>query len=383
MSIFDLCCQPKAKKSLDYVLKWIDETDIELKQIHIDISRLNSIVGDLDKEIKDLITEDLGPIFDEYARNYDYSSVIPELTVLSGEITALSTAVENKVDTPLTARSGRIAVWGEGKTLTEGSAAISDLAPVNHTHSVLGYNSLSDAMSYLDNCGVIFGGKSGSLKLTVVLSDTGEYTIDTVSSGEILARLRDYSVDEIFIPIRVSIDDEYHIGYYWTDGTNRSIHLEGLVFKYDTENSEWLPAQACVIGNQVPHWKKMQSVKINDHKYDAHTLYNLSNFEEYYAGLPIRLVPVNGDPIAIIPDIVLATESSPNRVYLSNSIDLDAIRSTYNTGTFDLYILDNADTLLKVDNTPVQYSKQLITSGAVYSAINSLEARIAALEAQQ
>lgn len=115
MKLFDFCCPTKSKKTIDYISKWIDETDIELKQIHTDLSRLIT-------NMNGIVAEDLAPIFDEYARNYDYSSVIPELNELSAVLETKATVPSGSVNI------GDIVVFGANKSLVDSGTKLSDIS---------------------------------------------------------------------------------------------------------------------------------------------------------------------------------------------------------------------------------------------------------------
>lgn len=120
MRIFDFCCQTKSKKTIDYISSWIDATEIELKQMHTDISKLST-------SMSSIVTGELGPIFDAYAQTYDYSSVIPELSTLQTEIEALGNALENKIDKPLTSTSGNLVAFGSDNSIKDSGKSVSAL----------------------------------------------------------------------------------------------------------------------------------------------------------------------------------------------------------------------------------------------------------------
>ena len=68
MSLFDMCCPKKPKKSLDYVIKWVEDTDKTIKD-------LSDTVQELNKWKEDISKETLSPIFNEYAETYPWDNV--------------------------------------------------------------------------------------------------------------------------------------------------------------------------------------------------------------------------------------------------------------------------------------------------------------------
>ena len=68
MGLLDMCCPKKPKKSLDYVIKWVEDTDKTIKD-------LSDTVQELNKWKEDISEETLRPIFDEYAETYPWDNV--------------------------------------------------------------------------------------------------------------------------------------------------------------------------------------------------------------------------------------------------------------------------------------------------------------------
>lgn len=63
-----MCCPKKPKKSLDYVIKWVEDTDKTIKD-------LSDTVQELNKWKEDISEETLSPIFNEYAKTYPWDNV--------------------------------------------------------------------------------------------------------------------------------------------------------------------------------------------------------------------------------------------------------------------------------------------------------------------
>lgn len=372
MSIFDLCCQPKAKKSLDYVLKWIDSASVTLNELSSSVLSL--------QRWQDEVEDNIVAKIDEEIEQYDWSKVIPSL--------------DNYCEKVVPATQDYIAVLTTEGGIKMGSNKIRDLALANHTHPALGYSNLNDAMNYLKNSGVLFY-PDMTLRIKFL---NGEYTIDVTASdsGQILSALEQEATSGIFIPIKVGIEGESgtYLGYYykWTIGSRRRIFVGELVFEYDTDSSQWLPAHTNVTASNVfPHWVKSERLDFLDNiTYGSNGLTGLTNLSAYHIGLPVRLVPIGGNPVnpTVTPPFVSGIviekflTSGPPRIYLSLSVDdIRTISDTYRAQYFDLYVLDNFGEILDFDTVPTQYSPHLITSGAVYSAVNALETRVAALEA--
>ena len=68
MGLLDMCCPKKPKKSLDYIIKWVENTDKIIKD-------LSDTVQELNKWKEDISKETLGPIFNEYAKTYPWDNV--------------------------------------------------------------------------------------------------------------------------------------------------------------------------------------------------------------------------------------------------------------------------------------------------------------------
>ena len=68
MGLLDMCCPKKPKKSLDYIIKWVENTDKIIKDLSDTIQELNKWKEDISKET-------LGPIFNEYAETYPWDNV--------------------------------------------------------------------------------------------------------------------------------------------------------------------------------------------------------------------------------------------------------------------------------------------------------------------
>ena len=68
MGLLDMCCPKKPKKSLDYVIKWVEATDKTIKN-------LSDTVQELNKWKEDISKETLSPIFNEYAKTYPWDNV--------------------------------------------------------------------------------------------------------------------------------------------------------------------------------------------------------------------------------------------------------------------------------------------------------------------
>ena len=68
MGLLDMCCPKKPKKSLDYIIKWVENTDKIIKDLSDTIQELNKWKEDISKET-------LGSIFNEYAETYPWDNV--------------------------------------------------------------------------------------------------------------------------------------------------------------------------------------------------------------------------------------------------------------------------------------------------------------------
>lgn len=68
MGLLDMCCPKKPKKSLDYIIKWVENTDKIIKD-------LSDTVQELNKWKEDISEETLSPIFNKYAETYPWDNV--------------------------------------------------------------------------------------------------------------------------------------------------------------------------------------------------------------------------------------------------------------------------------------------------------------------
>lgn len=115
MGLLDMCCPKKPKKSLDYVIKWVEDTDKTIKD-------LSDTVQELNKWKEDISEETLRPIFDEYAETYPWDNV--------PAFNAKADKVENVV-------AGHLASLDENGNLQDSGKKPTDFAAAKHTHSYL------------------------------------------------------------------------------------------------------------------------------------------------------------------------------------------------------------------------------------------------------
>ena len=132
MSIFSRCCPKKPKKSLDYIIKWVEETDKTLKEV---VAWKEQIEED-----------DLKTLFDTYAESYPWDQV-PVIGTLQEDVSDLQhdlrsletnvSSLETDVDSRLAARiekpaeyvAGNVPVWTENAGLSGEGRAIEENAP--------------------------------------------------------------------------------------------------------------------------------------------------------------------------------------------------------------------------------------------------------------
>lgn len=115
MGLLDMCCPKKPKKSLDYVIKWVEDTDKTIKD-------LSDTVQELNKWKEDISKETLSPIFNEYAETYPWNNV---------------PAFNAKADKVKNVVVGHLASLDENGNLQDSGKKAEDFALVGHLHSAI------------------------------------------------------------------------------------------------------------------------------------------------------------------------------------------------------------------------------------------------------
>lgn len=118
MNIFG-CCPKKPKMTLDYVIKWVEETDKTLKEVVA-----------WKQEIEE---DDLKSLFDEYASSYPW-----------GEVPAF----DAKADKVENATTGDFAALNGAGNITDSGYKASSFAPATHYHTLLRLASQREPSEY-------------------------------------------------------------------------------------------------------------------------------------------------------------------------------------------------------------------------------------------
>ena len=126
-----MCCPKKPKKSLDYVINWIDGVNSTLKEINATLENIQTWRSYVESWMdnmqswKDTVGQDIPrqakEAVDDVVNNYDWS-VLPE------------EALNAKVDKVNGAIEGNIAIFGNGGSVADSGYKPSDFSEVGHSH---------------------------------------------------------------------------------------------------------------------------------------------------------------------------------------------------------------------------------------------------------
>lgn len=146
MGLLDMCCPKKPKKSLDYVIKWVEDTDKTIKD-------LSDTVQELNKWKEDISKETLSPIFNEYAETYPWDNVpafnakadkvgnvvVGHLASLdeNGNLQDSGKKPADFVPNVSGATEGNLPKFDAGGNIQDSGKKAEDFALVGHSHSAI------------------------------------------------------------------------------------------------------------------------------------------------------------------------------------------------------------------------------------------------------
>ena len=147
MDILNMCCPKKPKMSLDYIIKWIETEDKNIRTIEESLSNLTTAVQVLTDWKEQIEEDDLKTLFDTYAEEYDWSQVPvigdiqSDVSELQQDLSSLETDVDSRLDARLEKPNmcilGNVPVWTSGNELDGTGKAIEGSAPSEDSEKLI------------------------------------------------------------------------------------------------------------------------------------------------------------------------------------------------------------------------------------------------------
>lgn len=281
MGLLDMCCPKKPKKSLDYVIKWVEDTDKTIKD-------LSDTVQELNKWKEDISEETLRPIFNKYAETYPWDNV-PAFNTKADK-------VENVV-------VGHLASLDENGNLQDSGKKPADFVP-NVSGATEGNLPQFDA--------------NGNIQ------DSGKKPADFApASGSTAYAAANHDHAGVYSPVDHNHDNVYAPKTH-THFTNE---ISGL-----DEYLAALSARVSALEHVVtpPSWETVEEIILgtpgtngqNRYSQNDNNLFDLTHYADYRIGDRVRLAGIT-DPEIVVEGEILAKSTGPQRILLS--IDLSSI----------------------------------------------------------
>ena len=205
MDILNMCCPKKPKMSLDYIIKWIETEDKNIRTIEESLSNLTTAVQVLTAWKEQIEEDDLKTLFDTYAEEYDWSQVPvigdiqSDVLELQQDLSSLETDVDSRLDARLEKPNmcilGNVPVWTSGNELDGTGKAIEGSTPSEDSEKLITSGAVYAGIHSYVPAGISNAGYGVSVDEDGEFHIGSDYVVIDVDGGE--AAINSENIDNL------------------------------------------------------------------------------------------------------------------------------------------------------------------------------------------